>query len=222
MKHMRIAAVGDIHCPRFLHIFERSIRQIEKPDIFLLAGDIVNRGKIDEYPVVLDAIDSVHRQVPIVACFGNEDYNEINPCSQVPELVESRVTFLDESTQSFSLRGSTLGVVGVSIINEKAQDIPTIRGIFEERARRLSELLQELVVVSDYTIILSHFSPLEESQSEKPAFSWWFGKIVKDARPSLIIHGHIHNSTTNRVMVESTPVYNVALPAVGSITEIVL
>ena len=221
MIQMRIAAVGDIHCPRFLHIFERSLTQIEKPDIFLLAGDIVNRGKIDEYPVVLDAIDSVHGQIPIVACFGNEDYNELSD-SQVPELVGNRVTFLDESTQSFSLRGSTLGVVGASIINEKAQDIPTIRAIFEDRARRLSEILQELIAVSDNTIILSHFSPLEESQSEKPAFSWWFGKIVENTRPSLIIHGHIHNSTKNRVLVESTPVFNVALPAVGSITEIVL
>ena len=217
---MRIAAVGDIHCPRFLHVFERSLRQREKPDIFLLAGDIVNRGKIDEYPVVLDTIESVHGQVPIAACFGNEDYNELYPDSQVLDLVGDRVTFLDESAQSFSIKGSTLGVLGVSIINEKAKDIPTIRAIFEERARRLSELLQELVAVSDYTIILSHFSPLVESQSEKPAFSWWFGKIVIDARPSMIVHGHIHNSTKNRMMVESTPVYNVALPAVGSITTL--
>ena len=219
---MRIAAVGDIHCPRFLPLFERSLRQIEKPDIFLLAGDIVNRGKADEYPVVLDTIDSIHGQVPIVACFGNEDYNELYHESQVLDLVGNRVTFLDESTLSFSIRGSTLGVVGVSIIKEKAKDIRAIRAIFEKRARRLSDMLQELVTDSDYTIILSHYSPLIESQSERQAFSWWFGKAVKDIRPSLILHGHIHNSTKNRVVVESTPVYNVALPAVGSITELSL
>ncbi|TFG31841.1 metallophosphoesterase [Candidatus Thorarchaeota archaeon] len=222
MSSMRIAAVGDIHSPRFLPIFERSLREIETPDIFLLAGDIVNRGKIDEYPVVIDTIDSTHGKIPIAACFGNEDYNELYPESRVRDLVGNRVVFLDNSTQLFSIRGSTLGVIGISIINEKVKDIPSIRVVFEERARMLSELLQELAAVSDNTIILSHFRPVEDTLSGQSAFSWWFGEIVKVTKPSLIVHGHVHNSTKNRVMVESTPVYNVALPAVGSITELSL
>ncbi|MGY5881171.1 MAG: metallophosphoesterase [Candidatus Thorarchaeota archaeon] len=215
---MRIAAVGDIHCPRFFPIFDKSLRKIEKPDVFLLAGDIVNRGKANEYPVVVNAIDSVHGRVPIIACFGNED-NELYHEHQIIELVGDRVTFLDDATASLSIRGSTLGVVGVSIVNEKVKDVKRMQAIFEERARRISEFLKELNDVSDYTVILSHYSPLVETET---VFSWWFEKAVKDTRPSLIIHGHIHNSTKNRVVVESTPVYNVALPAAGSITEIIL
>ena len=87
---MRIAAVGDIHCPRFFPIFERSLREIEKPDVFLLAGDIVNRGKANEYPVVINAIDSVNGRVPIIACFGNED-NELYHEDEIIELVGNRV-----------------------------------------------------------------------------------------------------------------------------------
>ena len=215
---MRIAAVGDIHCPRFFPIFERSLREIEKPDVFLLAGDIVNRGKANEYPVVVDAIDSIYGRVPIVACFGNED-NELYHEHEIIELIGERITFLDDATASLSIGGSTLGVVGVSIVNEKVKDVETMQTIFEDRAGRISESLKELTDVSDYTVVLSHYSPLVETETK---FSWWFEKAVKDIRPSLIIHGHIHISTKNRVVVESTPVYNVALPAVGSITEIVL
>ena len=215
---MKIAAVGDIHCPRFFSKFEISLAQIEKPDVFLLAGDIVNRGKADEYPVVVDAIDSVLGRIPIIACLGNED-NELYHKHQLIKLVGERVTFLDDATVSLSIRGSTLGVVGISIVNEKVKDVETMRAIFEERASRISEFLSKLTDVSDHTIILSHYSPLVETST---TFSWWFEKAVNDVKPSLIIHGHIHSTTKNRVLVESTPVYNVALPAVGSITEIVI
>jgi len=110
-------------------------------------------------------------------------------------------------------------VVGASIVKEKVKDVETMQAIFEERARRISELLKDLTSISDHTVVLSHYSPLVEPEN---AFSWCFEKAVKNVKPSLIIHGHNHNSTKNRVVVESTPVYNVALPAVGSITEIVL
>lgn len=217
---MLIAAVGDIHCPRFLPDFQRFLNEIQKPDVFLLTGDIVNRGKSDEYPVVIDAIESVHGRIPIVACFGNEDYNQLYQEHPIIELVGKRVTFLDNSKISLTIRGSNIGIVGVSIIKEFVKDIDAIRAIFEERARMISRYLKELSKGSDNIIILSHYCPLEETESNNPKFSWWFEKALKDVRPSMILHGHIHNSAKNRVMVESTPVYNVALPSVGSITQL--
>lgn len=215
---MRIAAVGDIHCPRFFSLFEKFLRKIEKPDVFLLAGDIVNRGKASEYPVVVNAIDSAHGQVPIVACFGNEDI-ELFQKHEINVLMDNRVVFLDDTTTSLSLNGSTLGILGVSIVSEKVKDMEAMQTIFEERIRRISEFLKELTEISEHTIFLTHYSPLVERETK---FSWWFKEAVKTNRPSLIVHGHLHNSFKTRLMVESTPIYNVALPAVGSITEIVL
>jgi predicted phosphodiesterase len=215
---MRIAAVGDIHSPRFFPIFEKSLQKIEKPDVFLFAGDIVNRGKASEYPVVTNAIDSVHGDVPIIACFGNED-NELFHEHEIIELMRNRVHFLDNSIISLSANDSNLGIVGVSVVSEKVKDIETMQDIFEERARIISMHLRKLSEISDHTVVLSHYSPLVETA---PKLSWWFEKAVSNNRPSLIVHGHIHSSIKPRVMVESTHVYNVALPAVGSITEIVL
>ena len=179
---MRIAAVGDIHCPRFLPIFERSLREIETPDVFLLAGDIVNRGKISEYPVVVNAIDSVHGHVPIIACFGNEDI-ELYTEDQIIELVGNRVKFADDlGVRPLSIRGSTLAVIGVSILNEKADDLETLKIIFADEVTRISRLLKNTSKGSGHSVILSHYSPLMESETK---FSWWFEEAMKETKKGI-------------------------------------
>lgn len=216
---MKIAAVADIHYPRFFPHFEESLRTIENPDLFLLAGDIVNRGKSDGYSIVVDAIDSIFGDIPIIACFGNEDYDMFHNENQIIELVGRRVTFLDNEKILLPLGDSKVGIVGVSIVSERVKEIPAIRSLFEEQARRISQSLEELASDASDLIILSHYSPLAENES---SFSWWFHEAIKDHTPSLIIHGHIHDAIENKIVVESTPIYNVALPTIGSITEITL
>lgn len=100
---MRIAAVADVHSPRFFIEFTNSLTQCWKPDLFLLAGDIVNRGKADEYPRVVDAIERIHGEVPIIACFGNEEYLESR--DEIIALTGNRVIFLDESTTTLIIEG---------------------------------------------------------------------------------------------------------------------
>jgi len=214
---MRVAAVADIHYPRFYSQFEKSLTSIERPDLFLLAGDIVNRGKSEGYPMVVDAIDSFFGNIPIVACFGNEDYNMFHNEQQIVELVGRRVIFLDNSSVSITIRDTRIGIIGVSIVSERVKEVSAIRSVFEDQSRWISRSLEGLADGTSQTIILSHYSPLVESESK---FSWWFGKAIKGHNPSLIVHGHIHETIENRIVVESTPVYNVALPAVGFITEI--
>lgn len=214
---MRIAAVADIHYPRFFSQFEESLRNLTKPDIFLLAGDIVNRGKSDGYAVVVDAIDSNFGNIPIVACFGNEDYNMFHNEQQIVESVGKRVTFLDNRSITISIKGTKIGIIGVSIIGERVKEVSAIRSVFEDLAQWISQSLEELMAIVSEVIILSHYSPLAENEA---SFSWWFWEAVKNYLPSTIVHGHIHDAIKNKVEVESTSVYNVALPATGSITEI--
>ncbi len=214
---MKIAAVADIHYPRFFSQFENSLKNIDRPDIFLLAGDIVNRGNSEGYPIVIDAIDSYFRGIPIVACFGNEDYNISHNEQQIVNLVGRRVIFLDNESTSFSIKDSNIGIVGVSIVSGRVKEVSAIRSVFEKQTRWISQSLKELAAFASEVIILSHYSPLAENEL---SFSWWFGKAIENHRPSLIVHGHIHDSIENKVVVESTPVFNVALPTVGSITEI--
>ena len=210
---MKIAAVADIHYPRFFSQFEQSLQDMERPDLFLLAGDIVNRGNSEGYPIVTDTIDSFFGNVPIIACFGNEDYNMFHNEQQIVELVGTRVTFLDNRSISIPIRDTKIGIVGVSIVSERVKEVASIRSVFEEQARRISKSLEELGGSVSELIILSHFSPLAESES---SFSWWFREAIKHHTPSLIIHGHLHDTKENKVVVESTPIYNVTATRVES------
>lgn len=217
---MRIAAVADVHSPRFLNEFTSSLTQCRKPDLFLFAGDIVNRGKADEYLRVVDAIDRIHGEVPIIACFGNEEYLESRV--EIISQIRNRVAFLDETAIRVSITGSTIGVVGSSVILDQSIEQSRIRNFFENRADRISQLLQDVAKNTEHTILLLHYSPFVKNHDETHSFSWWVSKAVETKKPSLIVHGHIHDSTNPKVVIETTPVYNVALPAVGSITELTL
>lgn len=217
---MRIAAVADIHSPRYIKEFTTSLRLCQTPDIFLFAGDIVNRGMVEEYPRIVDAIEGYHGKVPIIACFGNEEYIESR--NEIVSLVGNDVIFLDESTITLSIGGSRLGVVGTSVIFNQQFSLSEIKDVFEKRVRRVSKLLQSVSKTSKHTILLLHYSPLADEYPNTHSFSWWVSKAVQEVKPTLIIHGHIHDSKILKTKIETTSVYNVALPAVGSITELTL
>ena len=54
---MKILAVADVHSPRFHEEFELELSMHSKPDLFLMAGDMINRGNADEIVRVLDTIE---------------------------------------------------------------------------------------------------------------------------------------------------------------------
>jgi len=222
MGPVKIAAVADVHSPRFLHEFKTVLKKHETPDLFLFAGDIINRGKVDEYPKVLDILESQFgANFPVVACFGNEE--PIESRDELRLLLKNRVTFLDEDAVMFNLSGSKIAIVGMSATPDPpteslSETFAEIRGNFEGRSQRLSALLRDATETADYVFLLMHFSPLSESNPS--AFSWWVSKAIEKNPPSYVIHGHVHDSTRNDVKIQSTIIRNVALPATGSITEL--
>ena len=214
---MNIAAVADVHSPRFFVEFVTLLGRCPCPDLCLLAGDMVNRGSVEEYPIVVDAIERFWDDVPIVACFGNEEYAESR--DEIISLVGSRVTFLDASTTTIDIAGDRVGIIGASAVHESSEGITEIRKYFEKRADRISALLNQVYSVSKKVILLMHYSPLEESTE---SFSWWVARAIKNRKPTLIVHGHVHNPSENEVVIGPTSVHNVALPATHSITELEL
>jgi len=221
MGRIKIAAVGDVHSPRFLTDFTIALSKCKTPDIFLFAGDMISRGKEEEYINILNAIDSqLGSEFPILSCFGNED--PVGMKNKLCLVTRDRLTFLDEKSVILSIGGSQVSVVGISAVSSelldvRSKDVDKIRIAFEERASRLSSLLQDVSKFSDYVILLMHFSPLlENSLSE---FSWWISRAVEKNPPTLIIHGHVHDSIRNELKVGSTIIRNVALPATHSVTE---
>lgn len=216
MNPIKVAAVADVHSPRFLNEFKTALRRCEKPDLFLLAGDMINRGKVDEYPKVLDVLDvQLGTDFPVVACFGNEE--PIACRDELHLITQDRVTFLDENAISFNISGFTIDIIGISATSEPTNAVAEMRTSFEERSHRLSTLLQEASNNADYVILLMHFSPLSETNLSE--FSWWVSRAIEMNPPNHIIHGHVHDSARNAVKLRSTVIRNVALPAFSSITE---
>ena len=158
-----------------------------------------------------------------MACYGNEDPVELQDELQV--LTKGRITFLDEKSITLNLSGSKVAIIGMSAASMEPSEpqgdmVSDIQSVFEERASHLSRLLEDAVMSSDYVVLLMHYCPLLESTSDE--FSWWMSRALETSPPNLIVHGHIHNSTRNKIEIGATTILNVALPAIGSITELSL
>jgi len=221
MTPARIAAIADVHSPRYLHDFQVALLNHEVPDLLLFAGDMINRGKVDEYINIIDAVESqLGRDFPILACFGNEE--PLKCQNEIKKTTKGFITFLDDKSQTLKLAGSAITVIGVSgtTIESSRSYIGALEELqttFEKRALRLSGLLQKASKSSEYVILLMHFSPLLENDPNR--FSWWVEKVVENCPPNLIIHGHIHDGIQNEVRIGATVIRNVALPATGRVTE---
>jgi len=227
---VKIQAVADVHSPRYMTEFKQSLNGLQPPDLFLFAGDMVSRGKADEYNLILDSIEThFGHDFPIIGCFGNEEYNEVR--KEIVGLAGQRMQFLDEKSTIIESKGLQVGIVGTQGSLDKAtswqrRNIPSIKGVFERRAKRAASLLKKLDDKVDRRILLMHYSPcLETCEGEDmKSFSWLgsrkFYQVIMDQCPDLVIHGHVHNSVNHKAMIGTTLVHNVALPAVRNITEL--
>ncbi len=225
---MKVAAVADVHSPKYLGEFRNSLCRIEIPAVFLLAGDMVNFGRAAEYQNIIDAIDSIlGADVPVVACFGNEEFRESR--NNILDLTKNRISFLDGESLIIQNEEYRIGIVGApaptDIIDaSKGLNHQDIRGIFETRASLLSNLVKNASSQADQTVLLMHYSPLSERLNDEDAseYSWWISRVIKEAQPDLVIHGHMHGSKMLQTSIGRTRIFNVAYPASNAVTEIVL
>ncbi|MHA1960989.1 MAG: metallophosphoesterase family protein [Candidatus Thorarchaeota archaeon] len=224
--NVRIAGVADIHSPRYLDEFRRSLSDCGRIDLILLAGDMINFGKYREYHNIVEVIDfQLGSDIPIVSCFGNEEHVSVR--DEIVSLVGNRVKFLDDSAFSVDIDGAKIGIVGAPTIARRKDsdaDIQKIRETFEKRSDRISQLLVKTSKSSTFTILLMHYNPLiiSESETDPDSFSWWVARAVEKAQPDFVLHGHVHGTDQPEVAVGRTRVINVAFPARGKVTEIQL
>ncbi|MFW9800248.1 MAG: metallophosphoesterase [Candidatus Thorarchaeota archaeon] len=228
MSIVNIAAVADVHSPRFLSEFKTSLSEVSMPDVFLLAGDMVTFGRASEYWHVIQAIDSqLGSGFPIFACFGNEEYSGARDV--ILDLTAGKVTFLDEESVIVSPGESRLGIVGAHAPIDKrdyvvVSDNIDMRKVFERRTGRLSRLLKDTSKKADHMILLMHYSPILEidDDTNRNRFSWWISRTIDEVAPDLVIHGHIHNPARRIVTIGKTRAINVAFPSRREVTEIAI
>jgi len=230
---VRLAAVGDIHGREFLGGFQERLAAVDEPDLFLLAGDITDHNRINEFGEVLAAVQG-HVACPIVCVFGNNEY--------APDRGKYRekfdISFLDDESRSFEIGGKSVRIVGsTGSLDEptwwQRNNLPGIAQEYEQRVRRLDQLLAG----DDLRLLLTHYPPTfatmggEKDEWRPQLGSRRLEKVVLHRRPDLVVHGHVHKGIPFAELHEGQvtldafggdrrpiPVHNVAFPVTKAVT----
>jgi Icc-related predicted phosphoesterase len=230
---VRIAAVGDVHGREFLEPFRQAMAAVDPPALFLLAGDITDHNRIDEFGEVLAAVRE-RVDCPIVCVFGNNEY--------APDHGTYRqrfdLHFLHDEAKTFEPGGEVIRVIGsTGSLDEptwwQRNNVPGIAQEYEMRVRKLDQLMAG----HDRRLLLTHYPPTYATMGgEKEAWRPQLGsrrleKVVLRRQPDLVVHGHVHKGIPFAELREgqatleafagdrrAVPVYNVAFPVTKVVT----
>ncbi|MFW9830887.1 MAG: metallophosphoesterase [Candidatus Thorarchaeota archaeon] len=218
---LRIAATSDIHWPQYQGLFIRALQQLPSNlDLFLIAGDLVNRGNpTGIVPLVQKLVDAKLR-CPAIACFGNDDYDSIK--DTLRSAAKDIILFLDDEPISVVIRGKPVVIIGSRGVLDQptfwqSRNIEGIRESYAQRLNKLDRLLTEAKTQTPFTILLTHYTPTfstlkgETQRAYAQMGSIRVEELLKRHTPMLAIHGHAHRGL-RKVKFGKTKVYNVALP----------
>jgi Icc-related predicted phosphoesterase len=212
---MIIAAVSDVHLPRNYESFIWALDKMKaKPDLFLMAGDMVHRGDVKEYEKVKNLLFG-KIFCPIISCFGNNEFQDLRDSvrKSCPE-----IKFLDDQGYELSVAGKNIAIFGTtgSLENPtkwQRSHVPDIERIFKMRMEMADKYLYRMQNM-DERILLMHYSPTYKTlEGENPRFFSTMGNnlyenIINARKPTLVVHGHSHHGTKH-AWVDGTPVFNV-------------
>ncbi|ABW01650.1 metallophosphoesterase family protein [Caldivirga maquilingensis] len=209
---MRILATSDVHSPKHLSEFKNSLVNVSNVDLALLAGDMVDGGRIEYYSVIINLLRN--RAGAIIAVPGNEEYDD-------------KLRALKGMSGLTLLNDEALIINGVKIIGSRGiLDKPTkwqernIKGIDELYRRRLGWLINELKN-SNEVILLTHYAPVYatlegENEYNYPLLGTRKLEEVLSSSRVLAIHGHAHRSKTRCVKMGDSVIINAAFENVAS------
>lgn len=222
---MRILGTSDIHAPVFLKELKRASNECGSADLILLAGDIVDRGRIEYYGEVVDELSKTGGE--IVAVFGNDEFDDLKD-----ELRQTlpKVRFLDDESLLITINGVKLGIVGSRGSLElptvwQRKRIPDIERIYERRIKAVGEMLRDLRGRADLILLVTHYATTTKTlRGENPRVWRYLGhrgyeNYFREGLVDIAIHGHSHNGSKYSI-VGKTVIYNVAFPLWMKLVEV--
>jgi len=214
---MIIAATSDVHSPRFFEEFVKAVDSLNvKPDLLVLAGDMIERGNVAEYEKIRNVFFGKF-VCPIVACFGNEEFSEMR--EEIKEKYKE-IKFLDDEATILQIGQVIVGIVGTTgSLDEPTRwqkaNVPNIEVLYRNRVRIVDNLLQRMK--AHITILLMHYAPSYKIlQGENPNFfksmgSIAYEQVLLERKPTLVINGHSHKGS-KMAWVDTVPIFNVSFP----------
>lgn len=215
---MIIAATSDIHLPRNYTEFLRAIDGMDvRPDLFLVAGDVVHQGNMNEYDKFYNVIFG-KINCPIVSCFGN---NELGRFRDDVKQRYRDIKFLDDEAAMVDVLGKTVGVFGTTGSLEtptkwQIANMPGIENLYRRRVDLAETALRRMR--TDFRILLMHYAPTYKTlEGENPQFystlgSRMYENMINSIKPSLVVHGHSHRGI-RQAWLDKVPIFNVSFPS---------
>ncbi len=220
-----IIASSDIHSPKYLAEFTNSLKSYAstcRPSsaLFVLAGDIVFKGRVDAARPVFNAIREYCGDIDIVAVYGNEEFMGLEERFRkaYPD-----VKWLDDEIAVLAKEGKKLAVYGTRGVLDRPtrwqrRNMPGIWKIYRERLEKIKAGLEKARREADYVVLVTHYVPTYKMLKGEPVFAWpemgssRLEKVLIEAKPDLVIHGHAHNAVVLETRIDSVRVVNVAFP----------
>ena len=109
---VRIVIIGDLHNHDFGDKLVSKVQE-KKPDLILMAGDMIDQEKADEEQIYT-LIEELKDTAPVIYAIGNHEVNYIkkNP-KYYEQLRESGCTILDQEYLDMDIKGQTIRIGGL-------------------------------------------------------------------------------------------------------------
>lgn len=227
MSTVRIAAVGDLHCPRFpMSLLQSAFAHVAgRADVLLLCGDLTDHGTEDEAKLLVKELTAV--KVPIIAVLGNHDFEAGKPEVVTAIFKDAGVHVLDGDSVEIDGVGFA-GVKGFAGgFGERALQPwgePSIKAFVHEAVGEALKLESALARLrTPLRVALLHYAPSHSTIEGEPPEIFAFLGSSRLEEPltrypvAAAFHGHAHRGRVEGRMRDGAPVYNVALPLLQAV-----
>lgn len=221
-RELKIAAVGDLHYDTTNRGVLRDLFQDvnRAADILVLCGDLTTTGRPEQMRAFAEELSVV--KIPVVAVFGNHDYDG-EAVEEATEILNGLgVQVLDglhvtvEGVGFAGVKGfaggygkSMLAPFGERLIKDFVQHSI-------DEALKLENALRSLDTTEK--VVVLHYSPIPETAVGEPESIFPFLGSSRLLAPiethgaTVVFHGHAHHGTPEAQTPTGIPVFNVALP----------
>lgn len=220
---LKILATADIHSPRFLDLFIKSLNKVKiRPDLIILAGDLVDKNNIYALKHVYEILINKYEEIPIISVFGNEEYRGFeNKYREMYPVFK----WLDDEYIILEMKELKIGIIGTRGALDKptpwqSRHMPWLYNYYRELPLKISAMIDKARSNgAKYVFLVSHYGVTYKNLEGEPRNIWPYlassrmEKIIKDKKIDLVIHGHIHNGVRDKINIDGVEVYNVSLPA---------
>jgi Icc-related predicted phosphoesterase len=221
-RTVRIAALSDLHITRASRglLAPLLVQAAQTADIIVICGDLTDHGTLEEGEVLVRELGHIH--LPIVAVFGNHDFESGHASELGHLLLDAGVKLLEgEATEllgvGFAGVKGFCGGFGRHALGPWGE--PAIKSFVREALDETLKLEAALARLrSPRRIAVLHYAPIVGTVEGEPREIYPFLGTSRLEEPlvrypvSAVFHGHAHTGSPEGRLSNGVPVYNVALP----------